>query len=202
MMRYWAQTNTVNKSQDWWKPPKRDKPVEKFKFNHQFLTSKIFLITLAFLAQFFLPPIIGLNMIPSTVSTVKNYDERAKSYTDWAFGSEAAAADAACDKFLSYIASDHGKRRVIVDVGCGPGRDLITFGKIGFHVVGIEPSLPFCNLASDVLVKNNIESRELINGDICDEKVEPQLSAAGIFCLAIILLPRTCWRVSSKNSTG
>src|SRR5436190_4249886 len=35
----------------------------------------------------------------------------------------------------------------ILDFGCGPGRDLFYFKKLGHHVVGLEGSRSFCEMA-------------------------------------------------------
>lgn len=35
----------------------------------------------------------------------------------------------------------------ILDLGCGPGRDLLTFKKLGHHPVGVDGSKRFCNMA-------------------------------------------------------
>ncbi len=51
-----------------------------------------------------------------------------------------------------YKAQDkaQGKPLDILDCGCGPGRDLITFKKLGHHPIGLDGSAAFCEMAQHV----------------------------------------------------
>eukprot|EP01007_Sphenomonas_quadrangularis_P000274 NODE_1113_length_997_cov_111.457806_g923_i0.p3 GENE.NODE_1113_length_997_cov_111.457806_g923_i0~~NODE_1113_length_997_cov_111.457806_g923_i0.p3 ORF type:complete len:88 (-),score=4.97 NODE_1113_length_997_cov_111.457806_g923_i0:645-908(-) len=69
-------------------------------------------------------------------STVANYSGRASSFASWAFGSEAAGGAAARDIFLRALRRTFPSEQLkIMDAGCGPGRDLLAFKKLGLYAV-------------------------------------------------------------------
>lgn len=129
-------------------------------------------------------------MLPSTQSTVANYDGRISSFSSWAFGSEALAAQNIRAKFIDKLTRSNFNGGTIVDVGCGPGRDLDGFLDAGYDVVGLEPSALFCRTASDFLVsKHSVERFSIVQGDICDSSVVQNIKLkdqqiVGTFCLA------------------
>ena len=130
-------------------------------------------------------------MLPSTISTVSNYDGRIASFSNWAFGSEALEAQRIRSLFDGYL-QDSGFNRdgIILDVGCGPGRDLVGFLDVGYDVIGLEPSQLFCDAATDILSsKYPLDRYRVIKGDICDAEVAHKCLSAGksimgAFCLA------------------
>jgi SAM-dependent methyltransferase len=75
-------------------------------------------------------------------STLEHYDERAEDY--WQ-GTRDHDVQQNIDALLHRI---EGKAPfTILDFGCGPGRDLITFAKLGHKAIGVDGSLRFVEMA-------------------------------------------------------
>jgi SAM-dependent methyltransferase len=75
-------------------------------------------------------------------STLEHYDERAEDY--WQ-GTHHHDVQQNIDALLHHI---EGKAPfTILDFGCGPGRDLITFAKLGHKAIGVDGSLRFVEMA-------------------------------------------------------
>lgn len=128
-------------------------------------------------------------MLPTTLSTVANYDGRISSFSDWAFGTASVEASRIRQIFidnLSKISTDG----IILDVGSGPGRDMEAFLDSGYKVIGIEPSQPFCRATHQLLSsKYSSDLFSIVQGDICDMSVLKSDSfqtqqIVGAFCLA------------------
>ena len=60
---------------------------------------------------------------------------------------QSKAQDKAQDKTQNKV--EH-KALDILDLGCGPGRDLITFKKLGHRAMGLDGSAAFCEMAQQV----------------------------------------------------
>ena len=125
--------------------------------------------------------------------TVVNYALRAESFATWADdAANAAAADAVRSRLLKHCGS---RRALILDIGCGPGRDLAAFIAAGHCAVGIEPCAEFVEQARR-------RGCEVLSGSFADVRA-PGFAARlpaefrrrggvdGIFCLASLFhLPR------------
>jgi SAM-dependent methyltransferase len=77
-----------------------------------------------------------------TSATLEHYNER-----DDAFWQDTCDHDVQqnIDALLNRI---EGKAPfTILDFGCGPGRDLITFTKLGHKAIGVDGSLRFAGMA-------------------------------------------------------
>jgi SAM-dependent methyltransferase len=67
--------------------------------------------------------------------TVGHYDQRAQSY--W----EATRDHDVSQNVQAFVSALRGRPPLsLLDLGCGPGRDLITFASMGHHAVGLEGS--------------------------------------------------------------
>jgi SAM-dependent methyltransferase len=162
-------------------------------------------------------------LLPSTVSTVANYEGRASSFTQWAWGSEAAAASHIRDLFLEQLSKQTtgAQPTRVLDVGCGPGRDVLAFSAKGCFSVGIEPSPAFCQAAVDAMKSNGYsdEKFKIFEGDICDgalvaRVLGPQQQSGreeqfdGAFCLASLFhipvahLPRALANIKALLRPG
>jgi SAM-dependent methyltransferase len=111
--------------------------------------------------------------------TIDNYESRITSFTDWANGSEAQAAKVIREKFLLHSRKVIKDKINIIDIGCGPGRDIIEFNKESdCQAIGLEPSEGFCEYAKK-------EGLTVYNCDIVNptnEIFENKIN--GVFCLA------------------
>lgn len=76
--------------------------------------------------------------------TICHYDQNADAY--WA-GTRDHDVSQNRDTLLRYIEGDPSFR--ILDVGCGPGRDLRAFQQLGHECVGLDASTRFCEMARE-----------------------------------------------------
>jgi SAM-dependent methyltransferase len=156
-------------------------------------------------------------MFDSTASTVRNYEGRSSSYKEWALGSEAHEAKRVRGIFLKKLndIATSVDVKSIVDVGCGPGRDLYEFSKFGHRVMGIDPSPTFCQLARDLMTNEKKDKWDVFEGDICDRGAVQQITNKfadrfdGAFCLASLfhiphadLLPKALQNIKSLLKPG
>jgi SAM-dependent methyltransferase len=74
--------------------------------------------------------------------TLGHYNDNAQSF--W-LGTKDHDVDQNINAFLQALPKD--KALDILDFGCGPGRDLITFKKFGHKPIGLDGSEEFCTLA-------------------------------------------------------
>jgi len=92
-----------------------------------------------------------LNQIEST--TLGHYEENAKSF--W-LGTKDHDVSQNVTAFLQALSQGKEQDKAqdktldILDLGCGPGRDLITFKKMGHRPIGLDGSEAFCKMAQQV----------------------------------------------------
>ncbi len=81
--------------------------------------------------------------------TIKYYNKNAQAYYDKTVNVDMSEL---CDRFLDHI-KDGG---VILDIGCGSGRDMRYFIEKGYHAEGLDASSEMCRLAgaSSLSVEN------------------------------------------------
>lgn len=81
---------------------------------------------------------------PSTLAaeTIAHYDENAESFWE---GTRDHDVSQNVDALLRHTGTD--SPRDILDLGCGPGRDLMAFTKLGHRAVGLDASAAFVDLA-------------------------------------------------------
>lgn len=76
--------------------------------------------------------------------TLENYSDQSESF--WKATKEHDVRQN-IDALLSRLPAN--KPMDILDLGCGPGRDLLAFKQLGHHAVGVDGSLKFCKMAKD-----------------------------------------------------
>jgi len=96
-----------------------------------------------------------LNQIEST--TLGHYEANAESF--W-LGTKDHDVSQNITAFLQALTQDKAQNKEqdkaqnksldILDFGCGPGRDLITFKKMGHRPIGLDGSEAFCQMAQQV----------------------------------------------------
>lgn len=74
--------------------------------------------------------------------TIAHYDERAAQFWE---GTRDHDVQQNIDALLRHIRADAPYR--ILDFGCGPGRDLVTFRQLGHQAIGLEGSLTMAAMA-------------------------------------------------------
>jgi SAM-dependent methyltransferase len=80
----------------------------------------------------------------AAASTVAHYARSAKSFKDGTWNHDVSQNRAA---LLDAIETP--PPHVILDLGCGPGRDLLYFRWLGHEAVGLDACLPFVEMARD-----------------------------------------------------
>jgi SAM-dependent methyltransferase len=76
--------------------------------------------------------------------TLRHYDERAESFRDGTYGHDVSQNIAALLKHI-----EGNPPASILDLGCGPGRDLKAFAELGHAPVGLEGSARFAAMARE-----------------------------------------------------
>ena len=76
--------------------------------------------------------------------TLDNYIQRAESFREGTSGHDVSQNVAA---LLDHIEAP--APFTILDFGCGPGRDLVTFTRLGHRAIGLEAAAPFVAMARE-----------------------------------------------------
>ena len=77
-------------------------------------------------------------------STVSHYARSAESFKDGTWNH-----DVTQNRGALLGAIETPPRHVILDLGCGPGRDLVYFRSLGHEAVGLDACLPFVEMARE-----------------------------------------------------
>ncbi len=89
----------------------------------------------------------------------------------------------------------------ILDFGCGPGRDLLTFKKLGHHPIGLEGAEKFCAMATEY-AECEILHQDFLNLDLPESTFDGIFANASLFHVPLQELSRvlTELRISLKSS--
>jgi SAM-dependent methyltransferase len=77
-----------------------------------------------------------------TARTLRHYDEKASSFWE---GTRDHDVSQNYEAFLSAL--PQGLKLNLLELGCGPGRDVLYFKKLGHEVEGLDGSIEFCKMA-------------------------------------------------------
>ena len=80
-----------------------------------------------------------------SASTVGHYDSNAFSFREGTWDHDVSQNREA---LLAAIGDRENPR--VLDFGCGPGRDIVAFQKLGIEVTGLDGSEAFCHMAREV----------------------------------------------------
>ena len=106
--------------------------------------------------------------------TVKIYDQIADEWSK-RYGKLSFMRDFA-DMFIDYLG---GKK--ILDIGCGPGRDAKYFNDHGFHVIGIDLSEKFLEIAKETAPETELRKMDFRNIDFPDDFFDGVWVSASFF---------------------
>lgn len=106
--------------------------------------------------------------------TVAHYDENAQSF--WK-GTKDHDVSQNVDALLRHL-SGHSPLSIL-DVGCGPGRDLVTFRDLGHRPIGLDASPRFVKMARE-LSGCEVWQQDLLRLDL------PAASFDGVFANAVL----------------
>ena len=116
--------------------------------------------------------------------TIKHYDNSAVSF--WQ-GTKDHDVTQNYDSLLNLIISDPPLK--ILDFGCGPGRDLLYFKKIGHEPVGLDGSMEFVKMAKE-LSGAEVLHQDFINLELPDEYFDGIFANASLFHIPSQEFPR------------
>ena len=105
-------------------------------------------------------------------STINYYNDKAHSFTNDTQHVEFTEIQ---QKFLSYLK----KGDLILDLGCGSGRDSKKFIELGYRVIALDASIELCKIASEYT------GLSVINTDFDDFETKEQFD--GIWACASLL---------------
>ena len=148
--------------------------------------------------------------------TVINYAGRAEGFAQWASDdSNARAAEALRVRFLRAIAGNRGRpargasQLRILDVGCGPGRDIAAFSALGHVAGGLDPCTELCEIARSVAGSGVlVECASPDDDDFHPPSAFGDGKSDGIWCLASLFhirrerLPQAVRRLRSCLREG
>jgi 2-polyprenyl-3-methyl-5-hydroxy-6-metoxy-1,4-benzoquinol methylase len=72
-----------------------------------------------------------------------------------------------------------------MDLGCGPGENLIALTQLGYKVTGIDGSASQLKLAEELLAANQVQAK-LILGDVCDQSLAEGETFDMIMCVGVM----------------
>lgn len=104
--------------------------------------------------------------------TISYYNNNAREYSDSTFGLDMKEQH---DKFIKNIPEGG----LILDAGCGSGRDMLAFKKMGFEVIGID--------ASDELVKVAQQNTLSPVYTMSFDQINWKSHFDGVWCMASLL---------------
>ena len=122
-------------------------------------------------------------LVNVATQTLQHYSERAESFRDGTLGHDVSQNIAA---LLQHI---EGKPPfVILDFGCGPGRDLKTFVEFGHAPVGLEGSARFAAMARETGCE--VWEQDFLALDLPDRHFDGIFANASLFHVPSQELPR------------
>lgn len=80
-----------------------------------------------------------------TSVTIAHYDTRAKEFWEGTRDHDVSQNRETLVRHIQGVPP-----YCILDLGCGPGRDLLAFAALGHHVIGLDGSQRFCEMARQV----------------------------------------------------
>jgi SAM-dependent methyltransferase len=89
----------------------------------------------------------------------------------------------------------------ILDFGCGPGRDLITFTALGHHAIGLEAAAPFAVMAREHSGCEVLE-QDFLALDLPDARFDGIFANASLFHVPTQELPRVLRELHDTLKSG
>jgi SAM-dependent methyltransferase len=116
--------------------------------------------------------------------TLEYYNQRADDF--WA-GTQAHDVSQNIGALLQHIAAD--PPFTVLDLGCGPGRDLKAFTGLGHRAIGVEGAARFVAMARDYS-GCEVWQQDLLGLDLPDERFDGVFANAVLFHVPTQALPR------------
>jgi len=119
----------------------------------------------------------------ATSLTLEHYNERAENFWEGTRGHDVSQNIAT---LLQYVESQ--PPFTILDLGCGPGRDLKAFGALGHVAIGLEGSARFAAMARQQGYE--VWEQNFLNLDLPDNRFDGVFANASLFHVPSQELPR------------
>jgi SAM-dependent methyltransferase len=129
---------------------------------------------------------MGATMSRETTSTIAAYDAMAEEYE-----AETRDRDMLADYrlFLRHLGASPKRGALdLLDLGCGPGRDLVHFARLGHRVVGVEGSTRFVERAREVS-GCLVWQQDLLSLDLPPARFDGVFASASLFHVPPEALP-------------
>ena len=110
-----------------------------------------------------------------THRTISHYNDNAESFKAGTWHHD---VDQNRQALLRHI--DTAPPYTILDLGCGPGRDLIAFTSMGHEAVGVDGSLRFCEMAREAS-GCEVLHQDFLALDLRDERFDGVFANATLF---------------------
>lgn len=116
---------------------------------------------------------------PVSAKTIANYSSRCDSYEQMTKDRDIREA---YDFFLSRLPSKTSvqNQQVILDLGCGPGRDLAAFDDMGYRAIGLDGCPEFCQIA-EVNSDCEVWQQDFLELDLPSDYFDGMFSYASLF---------------------
>jgi SAM-dependent methyltransferase len=115
--------------------------------------------------------------------TLQHYDEHAESFRDGTYGHDVSQNIAALLKHI-----EGNPPAAILDLGCGPGRDLKAFAELGHTAVGLEGSARFAAMAREA--GGEVWEQNFLSLDLPGNRFDGIFANASLFHVPSRELPR------------
>lgn len=131
-----------------------------------------------------------------TESTIGHYDRNARDFWE---GTKDHDVSQNIDALLRHL--DSSPPLSILDLGCGPGRDLATFKSLGHHPTGLEGSPSFCQMAR-ALTGCPVLHQDFLQMDLPSAGFHGVFANATLFHVPLQELPRVLGELRESLKPG
>lgn len=128
--------------------------------------------------------------------TLEHYNQRAAAFWEGTRTHDVSQNVAA---LLKYLAADAPS--TILDLGCGPGRDLKTFAELGHTAVGLDGSAEFAQMACDY-AKCEVWQQDFLQLDLPAQHFDGVYANASLFHVPSQELPRVLLQLHASLKAG
>lgn len=131
-----------------------------------------------------MPRLTGSDLAAITASTLDHYDSSARDFWE---GTRDHDVSQNLDALLEAISGDPPFR--ILDLGCGPGRDLVALVQRGHHPVGLDGARNFVEMARET-AGVDVLHQDFLALDLPDASFDGVFANASLFHVPSQELPR------------
>ncbi len=131
-----------------------------------------------------------------TVRTLEHYTERAQSFREGTRDHDVSQNVVALVRHIT-----GAPPFTLLDLGCGPGRDLIAFTRLGHRVIGIEAAPPFVAMAREA-TGCEVWAQDFLNLELPRARFDGVFANASLFHVPTQELPRVLGELHSALKPG